>query len=53
MSAHLKKLHKGNLKKETKYAVPDPIKKVKNKTKKRRVKEFKIYSIKKVFFNTS
>ena len=41
-----------NYKKETKYADPVPIKKVKTKTLINNISELEIYSIKKVSFNT-
>ena len=53
ISAHLQKSLKGNLKNDTKYAVPVPNINVNIKTKINKVNEFKIYSIKKVFFNIS
>ena len=53
ISAHLKKLLQGNLKNETKYAVPVPNKNVRKRTLKSKMKELKIYSIRKVFFNIS
>ena len=52
INAHLKKLLKGNSKKDTKYADPVPIKKVNINTLNNKVNELNIYSIKKVSFKT-
>ena len=49
---HLKKLLKGNSKKDTKYADPVPIKKVNINTHNNKITEFNIYSNKKVSFKT-
>ena len=49
---NLKKLLKGNSKKDTKYADPVPIKKVNINTLDNKINEFNIYSNRKVSFKT-